>query len=109
MENNLVKIIEGQAVVSSKQVAESFGKKHKHVLDSIGSILTSAENSANLFREVTVPDSYGRQQKAYLMNRDGFSLLVMGFTGKAAFEWKLKYIEAFNEIKSRRVIYVISN
>ena len=35
------------------------------------------------------------------MNRDGFSLLVMGFTGKEAIEWKLKYIEAFNEMEKK--------
>lgn len=35
----------------------------------------------------------------YIMNRDGFSLLAMGFTGKKALEWKLKYINAFNEME----------
>lgn len=35
----------------------------------------------------------------YLMNRDGFSLLVMGFTGKKALEWKLQYIKAFNQME----------
>ena len=33
------------------------------------------------------------------MDRDGFSLLVMGFTGKKALEWKLKYIDAFNQME----------
>ena len=37
----------------------------------------------------------------YLMNRDGFSLLAMGFTGKEAVEWKLKYIEAFNAMEQQ--------
>ena len=45
-----------------------------------------------MFIESYTPDSYGRQQKIYLMNRDGFSLLAMGFTGKEALSWKLKYI-----------------
>lgn len=35
----------------------------------------------------------------YYMNRDGFSLLVMGFTGKKAIEWKIKFINAFNEME----------
>ena len=39
----------------------------------------------------------GQYHKMYLMNRDGFSLLVMGFTGKEALEWKLEYIKAFNQ------------
>lgn len=38
--------------------------------------------------------------KCYLMTRDGFSLLVMGFTGQKALEWKLRYIEAFNEMEN---------
>ena len=41
----------------------------------------------------------GQYHKMYLMNRDGFSLLVMGFTGKNALEWKLQYIKAFNQME----------
>ena len=56
-----------------------------------------AKNSAvkSMFYETTF-ENRGKQYPMYLMNRDGFSLLVMGFTGKAALEWKLKYIQAFN-------------
>lgn len=54
-----------------------------------------------MFFEGTDQDSYGREQRAYLMNRDGFTLLAMGFTGKAALEWKLKYIAAFNEMEKK--------
>lgn len=99
--NDLVTVKNGQAVVSSRQVAKNFSKQHKNVIQSIQDILTSAEKSANLFCETTLPDTYGRQQKVYLMNRDGFSLLVMGFTGKEALQWKLKYIEAFNEMEEK--------
>lgn len=42
----------------------------------------------------------GQRYPMYLINRDGFSLLVMGFTGKKAFEWKLQYIKAFNRMES---------
>lgn len=42
----------------------------------------------------------GKTYKEYLMNRDGFSLLVMGFTGKEALVWKLKYINAFNQMEA---------
>ena len=52
-----------------------------------------------MFFESTMPDSYGREQKVYFMNRDGFSLLAMGFTGSEAMKWKLKYIEAFNVLE----------
>ncbi len=50
----------------------------------------------NFFIESKYKDSKGEWRKCYLMTRDGFSLLVMGFTGQKALEWKLKYIEAFN-------------
>ena len=49
-----------------------------------------------VFIESKYKDASGKQNKCYLMTRDGFSLLVMGFTGQKALEWKLKYIEAFN-------------
>lgn len=52
-----------------------------------------------MFFEAELPDKYGRNQKIYWMNRDGFSLLCMGFTGKKALEWKLKYINAFNQME----------
>ena len=45
-------------------------------------------------------DSMNRTQREYLMNRDGFALLAMGFTGKEALEWKLKYINAFNQMEA---------
>lgn len=103
--NELINIMEkdGQLVVSSRQVAENFEKEHKNVLQSITELInqmSSAENSANLFIQSEYADKYGRMQKEYLMTRDGFSLLVMGFTGNKALEWKLKYIEAFNHMEA---------
>ena len=101
---NLVKVKNNQVVASSRRVAENFCKQHKHVLASIQK-LTSAQFSADvpeigkMFFEATEPDTYGRQQKIYYMNRDGFSLLVMGFTGQKAIEWKIKYIQAFNQME----------
>ena len=90
----------GEPVASSRQIAENFGKEHKHVLDAVKNLV--AENSAakSMFYETTF-ENRGKQYPMYLMNRDGFSLLVMGFTGKAALEWKLKYIQAFNEMEKK--------
>lgn len=96
--NNLVIVNDNQIVVSSKDIAEHFGKQHKHVLEIIREILV-AENSATKFYHETTHQNRGKDYKAYLMNRDGFSLLAMGFTGKKALQWKLKYIEAFNEME----------
>lgn len=89
-----------QIVVESRQVAEDFEKKHKHVIEAIESYQKDVPNFRLMFEQTTYLDSYGRKQKQYLMNRDGFSLLAMGFTGKKALEWKLKYIDAFNRMES---------
>lgn len=91
----------GEPVASSRQVAENFGKEHKDTLESIRQIL-AAENSAtkSMFYETTF-ENRGKQYPMYLMNRNGFTLLAMGFTGKAALEWKLKYIAAFNEMEKK--------
>lgn len=90
----------GEPVASSRQIAENFGKEHKHVLAAVRQILV-AENSATKFFHETTFEYRGQKFPEYLMNRDGFSLLVMGFTGKAALEWKLKYIAAFNEMEKK--------
>lgn len=90
----------GEPVASSRQIAENFGKEHKHVLAAVRQILV-AENSATKFFHETTFEYRGQKFPEYLMNRDGFSLLVMGFTGKAALEWKLKYIAAFNEMEKQ--------
>mgnify|MGYP000042177866 CR=1 FL=1 len=102
--NNLVASIdvkeyEGQPVVSSREVANNFEKKHKHVLESIENI--KAENSAvtKMFIESSYKAGTGKNYKEYLLTRDGFSLLVMGFTGAKSLQWKLKYIEAFNKME----------
>ncbi len=90
----------GEPVASSRQIAENFGKEHKNVIQAVANLV--AENSAakSMFYETTF-ENRGKQYPMYLMNRDGFSLLVMGFTGKAALEWKLKYIQAFNEMEKK--------
>ena len=104
--NNLVASIdvkeyEGQPVVSSREVANNFEKQHKHVLECIENLKEGvAEKSADLFIESKYQHQQNKQwYKEYLLTRDGFSLLVMGFTGAKALEWKLKYIEAFNKME----------
>ena len=104
--NNLVASIdvkeyEGQPVVSSREVANNFEKQHKHVLECIENLKEGvAEKSADLFIESKYQHPQNKQwYKEYLLTRDGFSLLVMGFTGAKALQWKLKYIEAFNKME----------
>ena len=91
----------GEPVASSRQIAESFEKNHRDVLRAVDGLKEDVRNFAQMFFETEAPDSYGRPQRTYLMNRDGFTLLAMGFTGKAALEWKLKYIAAFNEMEKK--------
>lgn len=94
---------DGVLTVSSLQISNDFQKKHSHVIRDIETLMkqTSSQNWVNLFTESTYADSYGRNQKCYELTRDGFSLLVMGFTGQKALEWKLKYIEAFNQMEQQ--------
>ncbi len=92
--------VHNQLVVSSLQIAEDFGKNHRDVLRSIENLVAQNCAAKSLFYETTY-ENRGKQYPMYLMNRDGFSLLVMGFTGKEAMNWKLKYIQAFNAMEKR--------
>ena len=84
----------------SLQVAEKFGKEHKNVLQSIDNLI--AENSAVkiMFKISSYKSGNGQSYRKFYMNRDGFSLLAMGFTGREALEWKLQYIRAFNQMEN---------
>lgn len=88
-------------VVSSRKVAEDFGKRHANVLRDIENLISTNSNLSSLsyFIESSYVDIKGETRKEYLLTRDGFSLIVMGFTGAKALQWKLKYIEAFNEME----------
>ena len=91
----------GQVLASSRDVAEKFGKQNKHVNEAIKKLMVENSTVKTMFEESTYVSSRGREEIEYLMNRDGFSLLAMGFTGKKALEWKLKYIDAFNQMEDR--------
>lgn len=104
----------GLAVTTSFLVAETFGKEHFHVVRDIDKILSNLqevdsqcapnlEGGKMMFepfsQEHQQPNGGTKQIKGYLMNRDGFTLLVMGYTGQKALEFKLKYIAAFNAME----------
>nr|DAP17898.1 MAG TPA: regulatory protein [Bacteriophage sp.] len=97
--NDLLTISNGQPTASSRDIAEHFGKRHDHVLRDIETLGKDLPNFGEMFFDAEIPDSYGRPQRAYFMNRDGFTLLAMGFTGKEALEWKVKYMNAFNAME----------
>ena len=97
--DELVYLERDEAVCSSLDVSRSFGKRHDNVLRAIGGLLEN-EETQKMFKKSNYVDSQNKQKyPMYLMNRDGFSLLVMGFTGKKALDWKLKYINAFNQME----------
>src|SRR5699024_8595434 len=97
--NKLVFKNNNQAVTSSISISENFNKGHNHVLRDIRNLQKDVSNFGQMFFETTEPDSYGRPRKIYLMNRDGFTLLAMGFTGAKAMEFKMAYINEFNKME----------
>ena len=93
-----------QVVTSSRNVARDFDKEHRAVLYAIDALMKEgvAQNHASLFYETTYIHEQNKQEyREYLINKDGFILLVMGFTGKKAMEFKLKYIDAFNQMEKQ--------
>jgi len=91
-----------QAVTSSLQVAETFGKEHRAVLKAIDDLKEGlAQKYADLFCEDTYIHPQNKQAyRVVYMNRDGFTLAVLGFNNsQKVLEFKLKYIEAFNQME----------
>lgn len=93
------------ARVDSRYVAEYFEKRHDHVLRDISKITApksglSEEFIKQNFGADTYTDSTGRKLPCYQMTRDGFTMLVMGYTGTKAMRFKELYIKRFNEMES---------
>lgn len=97
--NDLVIMKNKQAVTTSLEVADVFEKRHDHILRDIDKLKKDVPNFGEMFEESQEPDSYDRLRRVIYMNRDGFTLLAMGFTGDKALQFKLKYIEAFNKME----------
>ena len=94
--------IDGQPMTTSRKVAKRFKKAHKNVLQSIQRIDAQQPEFGRLnFQPSTYINSQGKSQPEYLMTRDGFALLAMGFTGDEAMDWKIAYIGAFNQMAAK--------
>ena len=91
---------EERVACTSLDVAETFGKEHKNVLRDIRDLGCSAEFNRINFEPISYTDSMNRKQDAYIMTRDGFTLLVMGYTGKTAMKFKEAYIAQFNAMEA---------
>ncbi|MFG1466535.1 Rha family transcriptional regulator, partial [Xanthobacter sp. DSM 24535] len=96
---------DGHGWANSRDVAAFFGKQHKNLLRDIDA-LTADDPACQLNFELTsetvaMPRGGTRQEPAYLMDRDGFTLLAMGFTGKKALQFKRAYIKAYNALEAQ--------
>ena len=100
MENELTAMRQDQTITTSLQVAKVFDKRHDNVMRDIRNLADKNPAVKNMFSSGT-HNNRGRQYPMYYMNRDGFLLLVMGFTGKKALQFRLKYIEAFNAMEAQ--------
>ena len=105
MDNLVFRGADNRALTNSLLVAEKFGKEHGDVLKAIDAVFTKVpENQCKGYfsdTSIEIPQPNGgiRHSRVVVMNRDGFTLLVMGFTGKRAFQFKLAYIAAFNAME----------
>ncbi|MUU07895.1 MAG: hypothetical protein EP149_09590 [Phascolarctobacterium sp.] len=92
----------GQPFCDSLQVAETFKKRHDSVLRDVGNVMKNCGGNFELhnFVEITYKDQRNRKQPKYLLSKDGFTLLVMGYTGKKAMQFKIAYINRFNQMEN---------
>lgn len=98
--NDLVKVNnEGKVTVTSKELAEKFGKSHRNVTRDIENLECSQEFRELNFERSSYISKQNKKLECYNITRDGFVFLAMGFTGKEAAQWKEKYINAFNEME----------
>lgn len=100
----LVYLEKNRPVTDSLTVAETFGKEHRHVLRDIRELECSEEFTQSNFGLSDYTDSTGRKLPKYLITQDGFSFLVMGYTGKEAARYKEMYIGEFNRMKNELTI-----
>jgi Rha family phage regulatory protein len=99
--NPVVFVDHGQVRATSRDVARYFGKRHDNVVRAIRSIVAEAPELDGLtFEGIEYLDNLGRRRPAFSMDRDGFTMLAMGFTGKDARRFQWAYIQAFNRMEA---------
>ena len=96
-----VSLHSGRPATTSLEVAKFFGKQHQHVMRSIDDLRSNTPESfsASNFGRAEYSDEQGKPRPMFILYRDGFMLLVMGYTGKKALAMKLAYIKAFNRME----------
>lgn len=119
----LVEIIgkrnEERPLTTSRKVAEKFNKEHREVIYAIegrtsegaldikdknrgiiSTLIESGNSHVENYFILSEYESRGKKYKEYLITRDGFTLLAMGFHGAEAMKWKVEYIDAFNAMEA---------
>lgn len=96
----VVTVSNNHLTTSSKNVADVFGKNHRDVLRAIDNLETPEEFNQRNFAPVEYRDAKGEKRPMVEITRDGFTILVMGFTGPKAMKFKLAYIDAFNKMEA---------
>lgn len=97
---NLLAVSDGQILVESKVVADSFGKVHRDVLRAIEGLECSKEFRVRNFAHSSYTSAQGKVLPCINMTRDGFCMVAMSFTGKRATQWKESFLDAFNKMES---------
>lgn len=97
MEHLVIQNSSGRDVTTSLIVAQVFGKEHKNVCRDIENLSCSESFNRLNFERITYKDARNREQTAYEMTKDGFSFLVMGYTGEKAGQFKEAFINEFNK------------
>ncbi|EAL7247551.1 phage antirepressor Ant [Campylobacter coli] len=95
-----LEIMKNQVFINSLDLAKVFNKNHRHILQTTKNQPQNDFTESNFILS-TYKDKKGELRPCYNLTRDGFSLLVMGFTGEKAYKWKVEFIKAFNEMEKR--------
>ncbi|EKS7395995.1 Rha family transcriptional regulator [Campylobacter coli] len=95
-----LEVANDQVTTTSLDIAAVFNKRHDNIIAKIETFPKDSFTDLN-FKASKYIDSTGRILPCYNLTRDGFSLLVMGFTGEKAYKWKVEFIKAFNEMEKR--------
>lgn len=97
----LVRLENDRPITTSRLIADKFGKQHFNVLRDIRNLDCSPEFNEINFDCVDYKDKKGETRNEFHITRDGFTFLVMGFTGKEAAKFKEDYINAFNDMEKQ--------
>lgn len=112
--NSLVDIKGKNVFCDSSLVAEKFKKEHKYIIKKIEALIKDVNKIKGEYLShlnfIPITKEYrGQKYKAYLMDRESFSLLAMKFSGKKALEWQVKFNNAFYEMEKRLLIIEQNN